>query len=246
MNLENSIKDVISKKLEDGTIEKIVSEELEKGVTEALSNLFGSYGDATKVIEEKVKSVMVPYLESYDYSRYITKLDDVLVEILKNSTLENKRLLANFKDLISFKKIDKIKVSEIYEKWIDFVVKEVDTDGLEVNYDDGVSYELVEVSMEVEYEEDRSWSSFEEAKLVFECEHDEKMNFEIRISRWKEKNKNWDINYNTLHDIKSLRHLNEFTIFLMNLSQSYAELEIDTDCENDEITPEKEPEPYFG
>lgn len=30
MNLENSIKDVITKKLEDGTVEKLVSEQLEK------------------------------------------------------------------------------------------------------------------------------------------------------------------------------------------------------------------------
>ena len=30
MNLENSIKDVITKKLEDGTVEKIVAEQLEK------------------------------------------------------------------------------------------------------------------------------------------------------------------------------------------------------------------------
>lgn len=77
MSLENSIKDVIANKLEDGTVEKLVSEQLEKGVTNALDNLFRSYGDITKVIEEKVKSVMVPYLVSYDYSQYIVKLDSV-------------------------------------------------------------------------------------------------------------------------------------------------------------------------
>lgn len=30
MNLENSIKDVIAKKLEDGTVERVIAEELEK------------------------------------------------------------------------------------------------------------------------------------------------------------------------------------------------------------------------
>ncbi|SUA70143.1 hypothetical protein [Paenibacillus polymyxa] len=75
MTLENSIKDVISKKLEDGTVEKLIEQQLEKGVVNALENLFRSYGDVTKIIEEKVKSVMVPYLESYDYSKYIIKLD---------------------------------------------------------------------------------------------------------------------------------------------------------------------------
>ncbi len=75
MNLENSIKDVITKKLEDGTVEKLVSEQLENGVNAALKDLFGNYGDVTKIIKEKVKSVIVPYLENYDYSEYVTKLD---------------------------------------------------------------------------------------------------------------------------------------------------------------------------
>src|SRR5699024_4551037 len=101
MNLENSIKDVISKKLEDGTIENLIAEQLEKGVTHALDNIFRSYGDVTKVIEDKVKSVMVPYLENYDYSEYITKLDSVLTDVLKSSALENKKLLENFKELMT-------------------------------------------------------------------------------------------------------------------------------------------------
>ena len=36
MSIENSIKDVIAKKLEDGTIEELVSKQFEKGVNEAL------------------------------------------------------------------------------------------------------------------------------------------------------------------------------------------------------------------
>ena len=100
MNLENSIKDVISKKLEDGSIEKLVEEQLEKGVSNALSSLFSGYGDVTKVIEKQVKSVMIPYLSQYDYSNYIVKLDSILVDVLKASSLENKKMLENFKDLM--------------------------------------------------------------------------------------------------------------------------------------------------
>jgi ribosomal 30S subunit maturation factor RimM len=245
MNLEDSIKDVISKKLEDGTIEKLVEKQLEEGVNNALSKLFGSYGDVTEVIEKKIKSVMIPYLENYDYSEYIVKLDTVLTEVLKNTTLDNKKILTNFKDLINPQKIDVIKTSELYNKWTEFVANNVKTEGLDIDYDDGVSYKPVDVSMETEYEEERSWSSFEGAKLVFECEHDEEMNFEIRLNRWKNHDKNWNMYYNNIHDINSLRNLNEFEIFLMNLSQNGTKIELDEDYLNDEITPEKEPEPTF-
>ncbi|ARC67302.1 hypothetical protein B14_200091 (plasmid) [Bacillus licheniformis] len=169
MNLENSIKDVISKKMQDGTVEEIVEKELVNGVTNAVGNLFRSYGDLTKIIEEKVKSVMIPYLEKYDYSEYIIKLDSVLVEILKSSALENKRLLENFKELMIEEEADKtIKLSNIFESWKKQVAKEIETDDLDIDYDsDEPTYENVEVSFEVIINESPSWSSIDHATVVF-------------------------------------------------------------------------------
>ncbi|ATF13541.1 hypothetical protein A616_16625 [Brevibacillus brevis X23] len=248
MSVENTIKDVITNKLEDGLVEKLIGEQLEKGINNALNSLFSSYGDVTKVIESKVKSVMIPYLESYDYTDYILKLDSVLVKVLKNTALDHKKILTNFKTLIDNDEHGKsITVTELYEKWTDYVAKEVKTDDLEINYDDGVSYESVEVSYEVEYDNDRDWSSFEGALLNFECEHDEEMNFSIRLSRRKKSSdKGWDIEYKTSHDIKSLRYLNEFELLLMKLTQNGAKLVIDKDGDSDEVQPEKEPEPTFS
>lgn len=148
MNLENSIKDVITKKLEDGTVEKLVSEQLEKGVVNALNSLFRSYGDVTKVIEEKVKCVMVPYLENYDYSKYITKLDSVLVDVLKNSALDNKKLLENFKTLMVGESIpEEIKMSDIFKKWCKYCENNVDKSELDLDYEGG--YINVSFSMRV-------------------------------------------------------------------------------------------------
>ena len=139
MNLENSIKDVITQKLEDGTVERLISQELEKGIQKSLEDLFGWRGDASKVIEEKIKSVMVPYLESWDYSKYILKLDTVLVEILKNTALDNKKMLENFKDLMLPEERKTIKATAIFKEWQKKGAKDVDTSDLEINYDDEVS-----------------------------------------------------------------------------------------------------------
>lgn len=244
MNLENSIKDVISKKLEDGTIEKLIEQQLEKGVMNALNSLFRSYGDVTKVIEEKVKSVMIPYLERYDYSEYIVKLDSVLVDVLKSASLENKKLLTNFKDLMTPEEIrEKITVTELFEKWKKYVAENVDTDGLDIDYDDSPTYESVEVICEFEEDERRSWSKFESGTLVFECEHDEKMNFEVKLQRWEDsRDKTWTIDYKANHEIGSLRYLNEFEIYLMKLNQAGTKIEMDTIGETDDVEPNKEPE----
>lgn len=246
MNLENSIKDVITKKLEEGFVEKLIAEQLENGVKNALKDLLGSYGDVTKVIEKQVKSVMIPYLESYDYSQYITKLDSVLVDVLKSSALENKNLLENFKELMIPDERKEIKVSELFEDWMKHVEKNVETDGLEICYDGEPTYENVEVRLEVEYTEGRSWSDFEYAVLVFECDHDEKMNVEIKIHRWKKFDKDkWTIDYDATHNVNSLRYLDGFEILLMKLKQNGTKLILDKDFCSDEVEPEARPEPSY-
>lgn len=246
MNIENSIKDVIAKKLEEGIIEKLVAENLEKGINKSLENLLGSYGDITKVIEKKIKEVMIEQLSRYDYSKYIIKLDHVLTEILKNTTLDNKKILENFKELMTTKDIPKeIKVSEMFDKWCEYVEKNVDCSDLEVDTDDEPSYELVDVSFEVTELEKPSWSSIHRANIVFECEKDEGMNIEIEISKWKDK-KVWDIDFKGNTEISSLRYLDEFKIYLIQLVQNFTKVNIDKWGDSIEIQPEQEPEISFS
>lgn len=246
MNLEDNIKDVITQKLEGGVVEKIVAEQLEKGIQNALEDLFGRYGDITKVIEKEVKSVMVPYLENYDYSEYITKLDSVMTDVLKVTAIDNTEILTNFKELMTPFDKKEIPVSELFEKWTKHVAKNVETDGLEVEFDESPQYESVEVTFQVEYLEGRDWSSFDDAKIFFECGHDEKMNFELRINQWKKyDNDKWSIQYDASHDLESLRYLGDFEIFLMRLKQQGTKLILDDDYETDFVHPDAEPEADF-
>lgn len=241
MNLESSIKDVITKKLEDGTVEKLIEEQLEKGINQALSQLFGSYGDVTKLLEQKVKSVMVPYLEKRDYSEYIVKLDDVLAEILQEATLPNQLLLRKFKNLMVPETAKERNVSDLFRMWKEHVAENVETDDLEIDYDGDPSYYPVEVTMTFEMDDRPSWSSFDYGTLLFECEHDEKMNFAIRLSKY-EKEKEWSMSYRHSPEIRSIRYLSDFEIILMRLDQASTKLILDTDYENDEVYPEKEPD----
>lgn len=241
MNLETSIKDVITKKLEDGTVEKLIGEQLEQGINKALSQLLGSYGDVTGLIEKQIKSVMVPYLEKYDYSQYITKLDDVLVEVLKQVAAPNHKLVYNFQQLMLPEMEKELLATDLFTKWTEYVANNVETDGLEIDYDDEPCYQSVEVTMNVERDSERSWSSFEYATLLFECEHDKNMNFAIRLSRWK-KEEGWSIDYDKSPDISSLRSLSDFEILLMRLDQGGTQLILDSEYESDDVRPEKEPE----
>lgn len=242
MSLENNISTIIQEQMQGDLVERVVREQLEKCISNAVDRLFGSWGDCTKIVEEKLKEVLMPQLEKYNYSEHIIKLDAVLTEILKTTTLDNKKILGNFKEFMCSEEVPKeIEMSKIFNKYMQHVAKNVETDGLDVNYDDGVSYEYVEVKFEVEEEEGRSWSSFTGAKAYFECEHDKNMNFEIRLSKYKD-DKYWTLSMNEDFNLSSLRRLDEFTIFLMKLSQNYTHIIIDTDYDTEDVRPEAEPE----
>ncbi|WP_066499998.1 hypothetical protein [Abyssisolibacter fermentans] len=229
-NLENSIKDCISKELEKGIIEKVISDKLEKCIESALEDMFGWRGEVKKVIDSKIKSVMIPYLEDYDYSEYITKLDSVLVDVLKNSTTENKKLLENFKELMSVNEIPKkMKITDLFKKWCDYCEEKVDRSNLEFDFDGtyiSLSFEVEEISI--------NWSNCDKRIVKFECEEDDSMNIEFIINRWTKIDENFTLNWNKIHDLKSLKHLSEFDMLMMNIDQAYCKIEIDKECDSDE------------
>ena len=244
MSLENAINDVIALKMGDGTIERLVAENLEKSINKALENLFGGYGDVTKVIEGKIKEQMVERLGKFDYSAYVAKLDFVLGEILKNTFFDHKKILSNFKSLMiepDFPKV--VKLSDIFDQFKKHVAKEINTSNLDINYDDGVNYESVLLTMEVERAEKRSWSSHEWAKVVFECEKDESLNCEIRLSKFDQYPWRMDVDIDS--SIASLRYLDEFKIYLLKVKQSSVEIEIDFESVEDDVYPDAEPEASF-
>ncbi|MCM0648669.1 hypothetical protein NBE98_09810 [Clostridium swellfunianum] len=233
MSLENSIKDCITKELEKGVVEKVISSKLEECVSSALKDMFSWGGDVKKVIENKVKSVMIPYLENYDYSQYITKLDSVLVDVLKNTALENKKILENFKELMtSEEELKSINITQIYDKWCNYCTEAIDKDKID-DYD----YEGGYINTRLDVEEvSSSWSDYEKQIVRFECEEDEDLNIEFMLTRWtKYDGDTYRLTYEKVSDLKSLRNLGKFDMYLMKLNQAYPKISIDDYSKSDEI-----------
>lgn len=224
-NLENNIKDCISRELEKGVIEKVIAEQLEKCVTNSINGMFGYGGEIKKVIEEKVKSVMIPYLENYDYSKYITKLDSVLVDVLRNTSLDNTRMLENFKELMTSEDIPRpIKLTDIFEKWNKYCEENVERDNIEMDFEGG----YISTRFTVE-DVSNSWSSYKTYMVTFECEDDEDLNFEFSIQAYEPKgDTGFTSNYKNVSNIRSLRYLNDFEILIMRISEGYENIVVDS------------------
>ena len=237
--------------------ESLSSDEVTVIVKEKFMNALGSaiedafrWGDAKNAIEKKVKEVMVPYIENYDFSEYLPKLDSVLTEIVNSDTcIADKKILENFKGLLTEPEQKEIKLTDLFKAWVRQCEKDIDTDGLDIDYDDGVSYQSVDCEMRFELEDKPSWSSLQRAVITFENEHDEKLNVEIPVSKWIwSSGKEEPYTLSTCKDltISSLRRLNDFEILLLRLARADVAIIIDKDYDDSYICPEKEPEPSFS
>lgn len=245
-DLEKRIQETVSRKMNDGTIEKMIEEQMEKAVKTALDDVFGYSGEGRKLLKEKFDEVMCPAIENHDFNKYMTKLDSVLTEIINNTRLaENKQILDNFKYLMKDEDIKEIKLSEIFEKYCEYVSKNIDTSNLEVDTDDTPSYELVEACMEVETNsrifEDNDYD------VRFSCEEDSSL--EMRLKLYKGYN-GYRILYiadcsNDGINIASLSNMSEFEVFLRKLNNSYAVIDIDCGDMSEEVEVEAEPEATF-
>ena len=245
MNLEERIQNAVMEKLNDGTVEQIVKDSVENAIKKSLENTFSWSGAGKKMIDEKVKEVIVPVIEQHDFNQYIVKLDSILTEIINQTSLaDNKEILENFKALMVEPGEKVIKLSTIFQKYCEYVAHDIDTTELEACCDDGEPYyEHVTANMEVEHE-DRWFSSSEWCSVKFWCEADEKLNKELRLYRIRD-DRNWTISYvmDTFCDINSLRDLSQFDIFLMTLKRGFVDVEMDTESEcADDVEPETKPE----
>lgn len=231
-NLENNIKDCIANELEKGVIEKVIAQQLEKCIEKSISDMFSWGGEIKDVIESKIKSVMIPYIEKYDYSQYITKLDSVLVDVLKNTALDNKKLLENFKNLMTSEDIPKvIKLTDIFDKWNEYCKKEIDKNDIEMDYDGG----YINTRFTVE-DVSNDWSIYKTYMVVFECEEDEDLKLEFSIQAYEPKeDTGFTSNYKNVGDLRNLRHLNDFEILMMRISEGYKNIIVDSFEESEEV-----------
>lgn len=240
---------IAQESLSSDEVNQIVKQKFMKALDDTVESAF-RWGDVKDAIKKKVTEVMVPYIEKYDFSEYLLKLDSVLTELVNSDTcIGNKQILENFKDLMTEPEQKEIKVTDLFKAWIKQCNKNIDTDDLEICYDDGVSYSCVDCEMRVEELDRPLWSSCQRAVITLENEHDEKLNIEIPISKWvydSGKEEPYTLSISNDIRISSLRRLNEFQILLLRLEREQTAIIMDKDYETDWIYPEAEPEPSFS
>ena len=142
--MKEELLNIAMQSLSDDDVKEIVKDKFKKMIEKAVDDAF-RWGDAEKAIKSKVTEVMVPYIEEYDFSEYLPKLDSVLTEIVNSDAcMANKTILENFRDLMIEPEQKEIKVTDLFKAWKKKCERDINTTGLDIDYDDGVSYSCVE------------------------------------------------------------------------------------------------------
>lgn len=237
---EERIAKAVADKLNDGTVEELVSDAVTKALKSSIEEQFRWSGEAKKIIDEKVKEVMTPAIERVSLDDYVVKLDAVLTEIINSTNLvDNKKILGNFKDLMTESDKNVISLKDVFEKYKEYVSKNVDTSELEICTDDRPTYQNVTAEVTVDISNLIFGGRF--CDLVFKCEEDEKLTKEIHM--YESKCNRFSITrFKSELDINSLRCVDEFDIFMMRLDRAFCDITDIMDMYDDDVEVEAEPE----
>lgn len=239
------ILEVTKNTLESGELEDLVKERILKTFSEAFDRAL-SYGDVRRAIDDRLKEVMIPYIEQYDMRRYVVKLDAILGELLTESAVgENRKILSNFKRIMTPSNEKTITLEKIFKEYCDFAAEEVDTSDFEVSFDDDdPTYEYFGVEVALLSDEKPTFyrSSFKSATLYFHpSDIDQKqLCFSAKLTKWEWQD-GWQIHPNVNPTFNGLVNMNEFECFLMALSKSGALLVGDTNYLSEDIEPNEKP-----
>lgn len=248
--MKDLINNVIEKKMQDGTVEKIIADKFEEMVTAICNDQMKWNGTAKKAMEEKLNPLILEAVEKSDLSSMVTKITMLINAALKGSEVESYHdVLASIKsifdtndDIKTLREKKVVKLSEIYERYKEYLQVLYDRDDFDREdiTDDGESVTAeIECSLQVAPEDDRGFS-WRKPGYDVELSTDKSNDDKSGDIRFKLK---WDYDGTQLllyGDFRSLtlsdlRHCPSFILYLAAIEREWIAVEIDIECDDDLI-----------
>lgn len=256
-SLDQAILNAVANQIQSPDFEKVIADAVQTKIKKAVEDIFSYNSDVNKLIQNKIKSLLVPSIEAFDMSKYAEKLEAVLDEILAQTTVaETGNLLRNFKGLMCCDVHETVTVSELFEKYNKFVASDIDTSKLDVIHEDGDPYYASPIThVEVTIEKGGFFRKDENPDYIidFTCEEDPKLDRRIRAytSDYSVEVNGHKVGspFSARHNINvaDLRHMDSFELFTQAMYRRFSKIALDTLSEEcDDIEVEDTPEISFS
>ena len=127
--IEQIITEKFEEKIINGDFEKIINEKLESLISQSLDRLTGWGSDVEEQLKARLKPVLEAAIANSNLDNILDKITLLLNNVLANSELkECSKLNKEIEDYLVYKNSqkygEKIKLSDIFEKYVEFAKKE--------------------------------------------------------------------------------------------------------------------------
>ena len=127
--IEQIITEKFEEKIINGDFEKIINEKLESLISQSLDRLTGWGSDVEEQLKARLKPVLETAIANSNLDNILDKITLLLNNVLANSELkECSKLNKEIEDYLVYKNSqkygEKIKLSDIFEKYVEFAKKE--------------------------------------------------------------------------------------------------------------------------
>lgn len=251
--IEQMITERFEEKINNGDFEKIIDEKLDSLLKSSLDSLTGWSSRLKKQLEERLKPVLETAVANSNLNNILDKMTLLLNNVLANSELKKAcNLQSQLEKYLTYSKGkygEKIKLSEIFNKYVDFAEEQcnrLDFEQDDLDFEDGVNYMHFTASLE-EVEEGRNYfSCYPVRKFILKTtpdDYDESDNYEMpKLDIEFEISSNGYLRLCENISINRIANYPAFIWLLIRLTQTSYKIEIDKPSleEGFEITIEQE------
>lgn len=239
--IEQMITERFEEKINNGDFEKIIDEKLDTLIRLSLDNLTSWGAPLKKQLEERLKPVLETAVANSDLDNILDKMTLLLNNVLANSELKKSlKLQNNLEEYLTYSKgkyDENLKLSEIFNKYVEFAQNECEILNFEeddLDFEEGTAHIYFTASLE-EVEEDEKkrgyFSRYSDRKFILKTrpnDYDEsdnhempELDIEFKIDSLGYLSLCEDISINRLANYPA------FIWFLIRLSQTSYKIEID-------------------
>lgn len=167
-------------------LQTLIDKAVEDAVSSVVRDLFRYGQPAHSALSARLSEELVKQIDTFDMGRFVVKLDTILADIVENCNAAemSRHLTALSKYTQPLPPTGKMDLGQIIDAYGTWCAETIDTDKLEINYDEGPAYAPVTISASIECNESQLYPSFTDAVLHFTCAEDETLNVDWPITNW--------------------------------------------------------------
>lgn len=229
-SIESLVQECLTKKLEDGTLERLVDSKIEEALGKVIDDTLSWRGDTYNLIKSRTAQVMSEAIERCSFADYTAKLSEVIDNAFENSSVHQYgRICKNIKELLDDDGVEFGKTVNLdtivskYETFLEeyFQDKKYLFDICDIE-DDG-EHGYVNLNWALHIIKRHTHLDIYDITLCVDSEdedltEDTTITFSIRGGKYDE---GYNIYLDTDWRISEIRNLNEVLIYLLKLKQNY-------------------------